>query len=127
VSLALAVGVVLGFAWVLHLLSLPERAGEVARRSREGLAILGDPALDDDDKERGLRRLARRLFALMGILVGGSLLALALPLGAVWMLERAGVASLDAVLGVLERPDFLAATAVVGMGGWLLLGRARGP
>lgn len=126
-SLALAVGVVLGFAWLLHGLGLPERAAEVTRRSREGLSILGDPSLDDDEKERGLRRLARRLFALLGILVGGSALALAVPLAAVWALERAGVASLEAVLGVLERPDFLAATAVVGLGGWLLLGRARSP
>lgn len=126
-SLALAVGVVLGFAGVLHLLELPARTAEVGRRSREALDALRDRDLDDDGKERLLRRLAVRLFVLMGILVGGSALALGFPLGVVWVLERAGVASLAAVLAVLESPGFLAATVAGGTGIWLAVRQLRAP
>lgn len=119
-SLALAVGVVLGFAGVLHLLDLPARAAEVGRRSREALDTLRDRELDDDGKERALRRLSVRLFALMGVLLGGSALALGLPLGAVWVLDRLGLASLSAVWSMLESPGFLAATVAGGTGVWLV-------
>ena len=123
-SLALAVGVVLGFAGVLHLLELPARATEVGRRSREALETLRDRDLDDDAKARALRRHSLRLFVLMGILLGGSVLSLGLPLGGVWLLDRAGIASLPAVWSVLESPGFLAATVVGGTGLWLVGRRA---
>ena len=124
-SLALAVGVVLGFAGVLHLLELPARAAEVGRRSGEALEILRDRELDDGAKERALRRHSVRLFALMGVLLGESALALGLPLGVVWLLDRAGLGSLAAVWGVLESPAFLAATVVGGTALWLV-GRRLG-
>ena len=124
-SLALAVGVVLGFAGVLHLLELPARAAEVGRRSREALDTLRDRGLDDDAKERALRRHSLRLLVLMGNLLGGSALALGLSLGGVWLLDRAGLASLPAVWSVLESPGFLAVTVVAGTGLWLV-GRRPG-
>lgn len=127
VSFLLAALVVVVFALVLERLELPDRARETGRRARESLDVLRDPSLDDLQKEEALQEQARRLFGLLGALLGGSLLALGLPLLAVWLLELAGVSSLAAVLGVLERPDFLLGTVVVGTGGYLAYRRWGSP
>lgn len=125
-SVLLAVLVVVLFALGVGWMDLPARAREAGARSRDGLDALRDPALDDRAKEEALRRVAVRLFGLFGRLAGGGLLALGLPLAAVWLLDRAGVASLGAVLSVLERPDFLAAATGGGLLLYLVVRKARG-
>lgn len=126
-SVLLAALVVVTFALAVGWMDLPGRAREVGARSRDGLDALRDPGLDDRAKEAALRRLAGRLFGLFGLLVGGSVLALGVPLLAVWLLEAVGVASLAGVLAVLERPDFLAAVTGAGLVAWLAVRRLRGP
>lgn len=126
-SFLLAVMVVVVFAFVLERLDLPERARETGRRARESLEVLRDPELDDRQKESELQEQSLRLFGLLGVLLGGSLLALGLPLLAVWLLELGGVSSLEAVLDVLESPTFLVGTVVVGGGAYLLYRRLGRP
>ncbi|MCS3679165.1 hypothetical protein GGP72_003133 [Salinibacter ruber] len=120
-NLALAVFVVVGFAGVLEYLDLPERARGVGKRSQDALAVLQNDSLDDREKEEALQGHARRLFGLLGILGGGSILALGGPLATVWGLERIGIGSFGAVLRILQRLDFLAATIAVGLLGYLLV------
>ncbi|PSQ75210.1 MAG: hypothetical protein BRD39_00220 [Bacteroidetes bacterium QH_9_64_21] len=126
-NLALALFVVVGFAGTLEYLNLPEQARGVGERSQDALAVLRNDALDDREKEEALQDHARRLFALLGILLGGSIPALGGPLAIVWGLERIGVGSFEAVLGILQRLDFLAATIVVGLLGYLIVRRLRTP
>ena len=126
-NLALALFVVVGFAGTLEYLNLPEHARGAGERSQDALAVLRNDALDDREKEEALQDHARRLFALLGILAGGSLLALGGPLAIVWGLERIGVGSFAAVLRILQRLDFLAATIVVGLLGYLIVRRLRTP
>ncbi len=126
-NLALALFVVVGFAGTLEYLNLPDHARGVGARSQDALAVLRNDALDDREKEEALQGHARRLFGLLGILLGGSLLALGGPLAVVWGLERIGVGSFGAVLGILQRLDFLAATIVVGLLGYLIVRRLRTP
>lgn len=120
-----ATAVVAGFAAVLEGVGLPGRAAEVAGRARECLSVLRDPALSDDQKEAALRRHAARLFVLLGILVGGSALALGLPLAAVWAVDQAGLASFPTVWATLQRLDFLAAVSVAGVVLWLFFRQRR--
>lgn len=122
-SLVLGVGVVLTFAVLVDRLSLPDRAREGARVARDCLDILGDPELHDRDKEKRLQRRSIRLFQLLGILTGGSALALGVPLLAVWLLERTGVSSLASVLSTLQEPVFLLGTTVVGIFALLMIRR----
>lgn len=122
-SFVLAALVVVGFALLVAALGLPGRARETAERARESLSVLRDPSLDDRSKERALQAQSLALFKLLGILAGGSLLAIGLPLLAVWGLEAMGVSSLGAVLGVLARVDFLAGTTVAGVLGYALIRR----
>lgn len=124
-SLLWALFVVVGFAGLLHLFGLPAYAREVGRRGRDCLTVVRDEAMDDRAKEEALQGHARRLFALLGILGGGSVLALVLPLGTVWLLDRGGVASLPRVWATLERADFLLGTVVVGTAAYLLVRQLR--
>lgn len=126
-ALLLAAFVVVGFALLVGALDLPTRAHEVGTRARDCLGVLRDPSLDDRDKEEALQRQAVRLFGLLGILLGGSLLALGLPLGAVWLLDLGELASLGAVLNVLERPDFLIGATLIGGAAYAALRKVRSP
>lgn len=126
-SVLLAALVVVAFALAVGWLDLPARAREVGVRSREGLDALRDPALDDRAKEEALQSVAVRLLGLLGLLVGGGLVALGVPLLGVWLLELGGVASLEAVLSVLERPEFLAAATGAGLLVYLALRTAGRP
>lgn len=125
-SFLLAVLVVVTFAAAIGWLDLPARAREATARTRDSLEVLRDASLDDRAKEEALQRQSLRLFRLLGVLAGGSVLALGLPLAGVWLLELGGVASLEAVLSVLERPDFLAGTTAVGFGLYLIVRRRPG-
>jgi hypothetical protein len=122
-SLFLATLVVLVFAVAIERLGLAERSREVVTRAQDCVRIVRDDTLDDDAKATGLQRQAIRLFGLFGIFAGGGLLAILLPLGAIWLLDRAGVASFSEVLSILERLDFLVAAMVVGTLTYLLARR----
>jgi len=126
-SLLWATVVVVVFAGTIEYLKLTDCAREVGRRGLDCLDVLRDASLSDREKETVLQRQAKRLFVLLGRLAGGSGLALGGPLLAVWGLDRTGLASFPDTLVVLQRLDFLAATVVVGLGGYLLVRRLRIP
>lgn len=117
---------VISFAAILEGLRLPWYARQVGDRARESLAVLRDAEIDDREKERRMQRQSLRLFGLLAILVGGSLVALGVPLGMVWGLEQLGVGSLGGTLDVLERWDFLLAATLLGGGAYWALSRRRG-
>lgn len=122
-DLALAVFVVVGFAFLVERLDLAAHAREVFNRSSDCLRVLRSPTLDDETKQKKLQDHSLRLFSLLGILTGGSLLALLLPVGGVWLLDGAGVASLRDVLSTLGHPVFLTGTTLVGLIGYAVLRR----
>jgi hypothetical protein len=124
-NFVLAVFVVLGFAATIERLHLPTRAREVGRHSTASLDVLRDESLDDAAKEEALQDRSRQLFRLLGILTGGSALALGLPLGIVWLLGQVGIGSFGGTLAVLQRIDFLAGTTVVGLLAYFLVQQVR--
>lgn len=114
-SLALALLVVAAFAGIVERTRLVAHVRVAMQRARGTYSIVSDPSLTDDEKERRLREEATRLFALLGRIVLGSLLALGLPLGVLWALDRFGWISLSEVLEVLVRLDFLVAVSALGV------------
>lgn len=113
-NLLLAVLVVLVFAILLARLRVGRLTRQVVNQGQKGFAILRDPALEDAEKEEALQRSALRLFGLFGAITGLSVTALVLPLGGIWLMQRVGIASLDGVLIILERWDFLLGATVLG-------------
>lgn len=114
-TFTLAVMVVVGFAATLEVLNLPDHARDVGQRSWDCLDVMRSEELSDREKEKVLQGQTKQLVRLLGILGGGSALALGGPLGAVWLLEQMGVGRFFAVLGMLQRLDFLLGTVVVGL------------
>lgn len=122
-NLALALFVVVGFAVIIEYLGLPDRARAVGRRSKTSVSVLQDDSMENTEKEEVLQEQSRQLFRLLGILLGGSILALGGPLVLVWLLERVGIGSFWGTLDVLERVDFLVGVTVAGLLGYLLVRR----
>jgi hypothetical protein len=124
-NFALAVFVVVGFAATIEYFDLPDRARTVGNRSSDSLEVLRDESLGDREKEEVLQSQSRELFRLLGILLGGSALALGLPLGIVWLLGQMGVGSFWGTMSILERLDFLAGVTIVGGLGYFLVRRSN--
>jgi hypothetical protein len=118
-NFALAVFVVIGFAATLEYLNLPDHARAVGERSSRSLSVLRDDSLGDREKEEALQIQSRELFRLLGILVGGSALALGLPLCIVGLLGQLGIGSFWDTIAVLERIDFLVGVTALGGLGYL--------
>ena len=118
-NFAFAVFVVIVFAATLEYLDLPSHARAVGDQSSRSFKVLRDDSLGDQEKEKVLQQQSGELFRLLGILVGGSALALGLPLGIVWLLSRTGIGSFWGTIGVLERIDFLVGVTMVGLLGYL--------
>jgi len=126
-NIVLAAGIVVGFAVIIERLRLrlPAHARQVGRHSTTCLRVLRDDSLDDAAKETALQNRAQELFGLLGRLVGGSALALGLPLGGLWLLSHAGVGSFGKTFVTLQRIDFLAVTTAVGLLAYVLVERTR--
>lgn len=119
-----AIVMVVGFVIIAHYVGLVSRTAEVVARSRESVAVLKDPQLDDEAKERYMQRSAIELFKLLGLLLLGSSVALLLPFAVIWLGDIAGLLSLDSSIKMLLRWDFLAVTTVVGFVAYFGLRRA---
>jgi len=115
--------VVILFAVLVHVVRLVRWTTEVVAESRESAAVLKNPGLDDEEKEKALQKHAIRLCVLFLLLVLGSAVALLAPVGLIWLMDAAGLISLDGVLDMLQRWDFLAAATVIGSGIYLILRR----
>lgn len=124
-TVALALLVVVGFVFVVLKTGVIGHASDARERARASVRVVRDPSLSDDEKERHLRRGAGPLFALFARIVASSVLSLALPLGGVWLLDRVGVGSLDDVIGLLVRIDFLVAVSVAGILAWWIVKRVK--
>ena len=126
-NFALALFVVVGFAATIEYFDLPDRARTVGERSSRSLAVLRDDSLGDREKEKALQSQSRKLFRLLGIPAGGSVLALGLPLGIVWVLGRLGGGAFWGTMSILKRIDFLAGVTVVGGAGCFFMRRFYHP
>jgi hypothetical protein len=124
-NFVLAVLVVIVFAAILERARLITHVRDVVRRARANYSVVADPALTDEQKERRLRAETPQLFALLGRIVLWSVLALALPLAALWIGDRLAVLSLAAVLAVFMRLDFLLVLTAAGILVWWLSSRYR--
>ena len=117
----------LTFISLLKTFRLLERAPHVMAISTRALRDLRDPLLDDDAKEARMREHARTLGLLFTRLAGGTLVALAIPLSVVWVLDAAEILSLNRVLDALSSwPLLFAGTLAIVAQLWLDRGAPHG-
>ena len=94
-----AVFLVLGFIALLKLLGLVERSKRVVATSRAAMSTLSDGELDDAQKEAAMQAYARSLGLDFVLLTAGLAVALLAPAAVIFLLDRVGVLSFDAVIG----------------------------
>ena len=122
---AVALAAVLAFVVLADRLGVPSQVRTIFGRGRATLAILRDLQLDDASKERAMRAQARSLLGLFVRLSALSILALALPAAAVWLLVVAGLVDGGAVLATAASWSFLLAATVLVVATAPLLRRRR--
>lgn len=96
-----AILVCVAFVALARALGIFTKPFEVAATSRRAFQVMGDPALDDDAKEKGMRAHAKTLGRLFLTITTGAIVAAGLPVAIVWMLDAAGLLSFRAVLDAL--------------------------
>ena len=69
--------------------------------------------LEDSQKEMATQRYAKELISLFFVIVAASLTALAIPLGAVWMMELANLLTVVEVISGTLTLEFIGMTAVL--------------
>jgi hypothetical protein len=85
------------FAIIAARVGVVESSREAMRSGGTVMAVLRDPALDDDTKEKRMQQLSLRLLTLFGRIVLRVSLAFAGPLLALLLLDRLGIVALAAV------------------------------
>lgn len=103
------------FGVLIHLLGIVDRTRDVVSICRNAVTILQDPRVADDEKEKQMRQNSLRLFTLLAILIAGTLIAVTLPLFAIWLVQFSGLWSVNEVLNLFLRWDFLIGATVFGV------------
>ncbi len=116
---AAAAFIVLGFMAIAQLLRIPARAGEAVNQSKSALTILRNKELDELEKEKAVQAFATRLFLLFLVLTVTAAIALAIPIGIVWLGDLMGIVDFEQALDqTLSWQVLLGATV---LGGLILL------
>ncbi len=102
-----------GFVGLVKLFGLVERNTEVIRISKSAFSIVGDKELDDLQKEKRMQKHAKELLTLFIIIITTSILAIAIPLGLVWLMDYAGLLSFNKVIDLLTSIEFILASVVI--------------
>ena len=118
------------FAAILFLVLLKKfkvaSAGQwVLSLSRDIVSTIGNTTLSDLDKEKAMRGFATTLFQLFLVILLGGAAALAVPIGALWLLEQTGLVSIDAIIDISLSPVFIGATLFLGGIAYLFVKRGE--
>ena len=120
-ALAGGIGTVLGFLIFVKLFRLVEKSMMTINLAHKSMTIVRDTNLDAHQKEIVLQKNAKELFYLFFIITAGSTVALAIPFGLIWLLEIAGLVTVDEVIGTTLSLEFIVATVIISFGAFWLM------
>lgn len=119
--------IVLGFLIFIELFKIVEKSARVISISKSSMATMRDKSLGDDQKEVAMQKNAKSLFVLFFIITIGSALAVAIPLGIVWLMEQAKWLTVDEVIKTTLSWEFLGGTLVVSVAYFWLIRKKMKP
>lgn len=108
--------VVLGFVLFVKIFGLVEKSSKVISIAKSSLAVVQDANLDDLQKEVAMQKHAKELFYLFFLITLGSLLALAIPFGVIWLMEYAELLTVQEVIETTLSWEFIAITVILTIG-----------
>jgi hypothetical protein len=112
-SFAGATLLVIGFIMLVKILGLVKKSTDVITVAKLAYTDFQNPHLSDDAKEIALQRYAKKLFSLFFLITFGSIVALALPVGLLWLLEQINMLSLNAVMATALSWQFLLISTIL--------------
>lgn len=105
---------VAGFIVLVKIFGLLKKSTEAITVAKRAYADFQNPHLSDDAKEVALQGYAKKLFLLFFLITLGSIAALALPIGLLWLLEQINILSLNAVMTTALSWQFLLISTALG-------------
>lgn len=125
-ALAISLLAVLGFGAMLWLTGVGATARALLRETQAGVSAMTDRTLDDDAKERAVRRAGLRLIGGAAGLAWRIALALGAAAAPVLLADALGLARVDNVLALMLRWDYIVLVSLAAMGLGALVRRRRG-
>ena len=116
----------MGFMIFVKLFGLVSKTAKVATVAKSALDVIRDSDLDDLQKEKASRQYAKELFVLFFVIATGSALALAIPMGVLWLMETANLLTVTEVINATLTLEFIGIAAVLSVILFLLSRRRIG-
>ena len=113
--------VVLGFIIFVQLFGLVEKNTKVIHIAKSAITIVRDASLDDYQKEVAMQKHAKELLSLFFLITMGSIMALAIPFGLIWLMEFAKLLTVNEVIETTLSLEFIAATVIISIGCFWLM------
>ena len=104
---------IVGFMILMKIFGLVGRTKKVTVVAKSALDVIRDSNLDDRQKEAATQKMAKELFSLFFLIAGASRLALAVPLGLVWIMELADLLTVSEVIGATLTLQFIGIAAAI--------------
>lgn len=105
--------VVLGFVVLLKLFGLIERSKRVISIAKSSVTVMQDKQMDDLGKEKAMQKNATDLLVLFLIITVLSALAVGLPFVLVWVMELAGLVTVNQVIELTLSWEFILVAIVL--------------
>ena len=118
--------IVLGFVVFTKVFGLVERSTKVINMAKSATTIVRDTNLDDYQKEIAMKKHTKELFSLFFLITTGSIAALAIPFGFIWLMEFVGLLRMHEVIDATLSLKFIAATVVLSSGFFWLTRKKSG-
>lgn len=118
-----ASSVVIFFTLLIYLLGIIQKTRQTIEISQKALQVIRDPRISDEQKQQLVQASSLKLFSLLAILVIFTAVAILIPVGIIWLAELGGLVSLDGVLGLMVRWEFMLAATAVGIAVYLALSK----
>ena len=111
-ELAGGIVIVLGFLIFVKIFGLVEKSTKVISIAKSSMSIVQNANLDEYEKEIAMQKHAKQLFALFFFITLGSITALAVPFGLVWLMELAKILTVNKVIETTLSWEFITATLI---------------
>jgi len=120
-----AVFLVIGFIIFMKLFSLVEKSSDAVNISKSAVQIVQNKNLTDHQKEIAMQKHAKELMSLFFLITVGSIFAVMIPFGFIWLLDLVGVLKLDGVIKTTLSLEFIIVTSIITIVYfWLIRGKS---
>ena len=115
--------VILGFFVFVRLFRLVEASKQVFDITKSAIATIRSTALNDYQKEVTMQKYAKKLLALFFLITIGSIAALAIPFGLIWLMQLAKLLTVNEVIETTLSLKFIIVAVIVSIGYFWLFGK----